>query len=83
MSGQARVSGKPRRTALINAAKLATVVRQKAFEFYEQFSNHRATLIRSDGKDILSVKMHLNSEGLAEKDAEVITPEIGGEDLSL
>ena len=55
----------------------------KAFEFYEQFSNHRATLIRSDGKDILSVKMHLNSEGLAEKDAEVVTPEIGGEDLSL
>jgi hypothetical protein len=55
----------------------------KAFEFYEQFSSHRATLIRSDGKDILSVKMHLNSEGLAEKDAEVVTPEIGGEDLPL
>jgi len=38
------------------------------------------TLIRADGKDILSVKMHLNSE-LAEKDAEVVTPEIGSEDL--
>ena len=55
----------------------------KALEFYEQFSNHRATLIRADGKDILSVKMHLNSEGLAEKDAKEVTPEIGGEDLSL
>ena len=55
----------------------------KALEFYEQFSNHRATLIKADGKDILSVKMHLNSEGLAKKDAEVVTPEIGGGDLSL
>jgi hypothetical protein len=55
----------------------------KALEFYDQFSNHRATLIRAEGKDILSVKMHLNSEGLAEKDAEVVTPEIGSEDLSL
>ena len=53
----------------------------KALEFYEQFSNHRATLIRADGKDILSVKMHLNSEGVAEKDAEVVTPEIGSEGL--
>jgi hypothetical protein len=34
----------------------------RTLEFYEQFSNHRATLIRADGKDILSVKMHLNSE---------------------
>jgi hypothetical protein len=55
----------------------------KTLEFYEQFSNHRATLLRADGKDILSVKMHLNSEGLAEKDAELVTPEIGSEDLSL
>ena len=55
----------------------------KTLEFYEQFSNHRATLLRADGKDILSVKMHLNSEGLAEKDAELVTPEIGSEDLLL
>jgi hypothetical protein len=53
----------------------------KALEFYEQFSNHRATLIRADGKDIVSVKMHLSSKGVAEKDAEVVTPEIGSEDL--
>src|SRR5271166_326116 len=38
----------------------------RILEFYEQFSNHRATLIKADGKDILSVKMHLNSEGLAD-----------------
>jgi hypothetical protein len=55
----------------------------KALEFYEQFSDHRATLVRADGKDILSVRMHLDSERVAEKDAEVVTPEIGGEDLSL
>jgi hypothetical protein len=53
----------------------------KTLEFYEQFSNHRATLLRADGKDILSVRMHLNSEGLAEKDAEVVTPEIGSRRL--
>jgi len=46
----------------------------RTLEFYEQFSNHRGTLIRADGKDILSIKMHLNSEGQAEKDAEVVTP---------
>jgi hypothetical protein len=55
----------------------------KALEFYEQFSNHRATLIRSDGKDILSVQMHLNSEVQAEKDSDKGPPQIGGQDLSL
>ena len=30
----------------------------RTLEFYEQFSNHRATLIRADGTDILSVRMH-------------------------
>jgi hypothetical protein len=47
----------------------------KALEFYEQFSNHRATLVRADGKDILSVKMHLNSERKADKDAQAMAPE--------
>jgi hypothetical protein len=55
----------------------------KALEFYEQFSNHRATLIRADGKHIFSVKMQLNSEGLAEKDADIVPPEIAIEDLPL
>jgi hypothetical protein len=34
----------------------------KALEFYEHFSKHRATLVKADGKDIISVKMYLNSE---------------------
>ena len=55
----------------------------RTLEFYEQFSNHRATLIRSDGKDILSVQMHLNSEVQAEKDSDKGPPQIGGQDLSL
>jgi hypothetical protein len=47
----------------------------KALEFYEQFSNHRATLMRADGKDMLSVKMHLNSERQAEEDVQSMAPE--------
>ena len=54
----------------------------KALEFYEQFSNHRATLIRADGKGILSVRMHLNSEMQAERDVETITQAKEWEDLS-
>jgi hypothetical protein len=47
----------------------------KTLEFYEQFSNHRATLLRADGKDILSVRMHLNSERQAEEDIQARVPE--------
>ena len=54
----------------------------KTLEFYEQFSNHRATLIRADGKDILSVRMHINSETQAERDVETITQAKEWEDLS-
>jgi hypothetical protein len=54
----------------------------KTLEFYEQFSNHRATLLRADGKDILSVRMHLNSESQAERDVETITQAKEWEDLS-
>ena len=38
----------------------------KVLEFYEAFAKQRATLLRADGKDILSVKMHLSSERRAE-----------------
>jgi hypothetical protein len=38
----------------------------KVLEFYEAFAKQRATLLRADGKDILSVKMHLNSKSEAE-----------------
>ena len=47
----------------------------KTLELYEQFSNHRATLLRADTKDILSVRMHLNSERQAEEDVQAIAPE--------
>jgi hypothetical protein len=30
-------------------------------DFYNAFSNHRATSLKADGKDILSVRMVLNS----------------------
>jgi hypothetical protein len=38
----------------------------KVLEFYEALAKQKATLLRADGKDILSVKMHLNSEREAE-----------------
>jgi hypothetical protein len=47
----------------------------KTLEFYEQFSNHRATLVKADGQDIISVRMHLNSEREAEEDAEIVASE--------
>ena len=34
----------------------------KVLEFYDDFCNHRATSLKSDGKDILSVTMVLNAE---------------------
>ena len=34
----------------------------KVLDFYYDFCNHRATSLKSDGKDILSVAMVLNSE---------------------
>jgi hypothetical protein len=37
----------------------------KVLEFYEALAKQRATLSKADGKDILSVKMHLNSKGEA------------------
>ena len=76
-------SAKERRPLVNWPLGTIVVTGPKTLEFYEQFSNHRATLLRADGKDILSVKMHLNSEGLAEKDAELVTPEILSGDLSL
>jgi hypothetical protein len=34
----------------------------KVLEFYDDFCNHGATSLKSDGKDILSVTMVLNAE---------------------
>jgi hypothetical protein len=55
----------------------------KALEFYEQFSNHRATLIRADSKDIYSVKINLNSERQGDEDVKTAAPEIGDDDSLL
>ena len=38
----------------------------KVLEFYEALAKQRATSLKADGKDILSVRMHLNSEHQAE-----------------
>ena len=61
-------SAKEQRLLIDGPVGTIVVAGPKALEFYEQFSNHCATLIRADGKDILSVKMHLNSERQAEED---------------
>jgi hypothetical protein len=58
--------------SLLIACPLGTIVVMvpKALEFYEQFSNHRATLVKADGKDILSVRMHLNAGSQAKEEIE-------------
>ena len=38
----------------------------KVLEFYEALAKQRATLLKADGNDVLSVKMYLNSEREAE-----------------
>ena len=50
---------------------------QKLVHIYAEghFSSHRATLLRADGKDILSVRMHFNSERQAEEDVHAMAPE--------
>jgi hypothetical protein len=35
----------------------------KVLDFYDDFCNHRASLVKPDGKDILSVTMLLNFDG--------------------
>jgi hypothetical protein len=55
----------------------------KALEFYEQFAKHSATLVKADGKDILSVKMHLNTERQARQGAETIVQEPPSDHLAL
>jgi hypothetical protein len=76
-------SAREERLLIDSALGTIAVTGPKALEFYEQFANHRATLLRADGKAILSVRMHLNSEREAHEDAEIPTAEILSEDLSL
>jgi hypothetical protein len=53
-------SAKYQRLLIDWALGTIVVTGPKALEFYDQFANHRATLVKADGKDILSVRMHLN-----------------------
>lgn len=53
------------------------------FYFYDDSCTHRATSLKADAKDILSVTMHLRAEADAEADAQEIVPSIMDEDLSL
>jgi hypothetical protein len=76
-------SAKYQRLLIDWALGTIVVTGPKALEFYEQFANHRATLVKADGKDILSVRMHLNSERQARQDAETIAQETKWEDISL
>ncbi|MGA8660216.1 MAG: hypothetical protein WB586_29200, partial [Chthoniobacterales bacterium] len=69
-------SAKDQRLMIDWALGTIMVIGPKALDFYDDFSNHCATLVKPDGKDILSVTMHLRSEADAEADAEAIIPEI-------
>jgi hypothetical protein len=44
----------------------------KVLVFYDDFCNHRATLLKADGKDILAVRMVLN----AERDVDAASPNL-------
>jgi hypothetical protein len=41
------------------------IIGAKALEFFNDFSNHRATDVKADGKDIVSVEIDLNRESQA------------------
>jgi hypothetical protein len=43
-------------------ARIAVTGNDKVFEFFEALARQRATLLKADGKDILSVKATLNGE---------------------
>jgi len=54
-----------------NRLALGTIVvtGPKAWDFYDRFCNHKATLLKADGKDILAVTMALNSGGESNVDS--------------
>ena len=68
-------SAKERRLLIDWPLGTVVVTGPKTLEFYDQFSRHHATLLRADGKDILSVRMHLNSERQAGEDVQAMAPE--------
>jgi hypothetical protein len=65
-----RFSAKDQSLVIDWALGTIVVMGPKTLEFYEQFSDHRATLVKADGKDILSVRMHLNAGSQAREEIE-------------
>jgi hypothetical protein len=76
-------SAKDQRLMIDWALGTIMLVGPKALDFYDDFSNHCATLVKADGKDILSVTMHSRAEADAEDDAKKIVLSITDEDLTL
>ena len=55
----------PKIESLLIQFGLGTIVvtGPKAWDFYDRFCSHRATLLKADGKDIVAVTMALNARG--------------------
>src|SRR5215471_7098025 len=55
----------PKHESLLIQFALGTIVvtGPKAWDFYDRFCSHKATLLKADGKDILAVTMALNARG--------------------
>ena len=58
-----RIVGLQRHESLLIQYALGTIVvtGPKAWDFYDQFCKHKATLLKADGKDIIAVSMAINT----------------------
>jgi len=58
----------PEQQSLLIECSLGTIVvtGPKAWDFYERFCNHKVTLLKADGKDILAVTMALSGAASTE-----------------
>jgi hypothetical protein len=56
----------PKHQSLLIQFALGTIVvtGPKAWNFYDRFCSHRATLLKADGKDIVAVSIALSGEGI-------------------
>jgi hypothetical protein len=54
----------PEHQSLLIDWSLGTIVvtGPKAWDFYDQFCSHKATLLKADAKDILRIAMSLNAD---------------------
>jgi hypothetical protein len=55
----------PKHESLLIQFAFGTIVvtGPKAWDFYDRFCSHRATLLKADGKDITAVTIALNGRG--------------------